>query len=328
MDTIIDTNPEETTELDKRVQRAITNLVTSDSGKVWSRLEKIVEKTPIPSSNCMGYCYSIKTDANGNLRTKDLIEFLDTKVVDYSIPKKQINDATKVLLEDNSTSKILELGKIAKGLFTDLKKTGEGGEFLLYLLIIEVLGHPQLLSKMPLKTSGKMHYQGVDGVHFSCSSEDNSLSLYWGESKMYKNIKTGVKDCLESLQQYLTDPISNDSVQTRDIHLISSNIAANVDAPHLEEFLLKFFDKDNDFSNNVIYKGACLVGFDADIYETKSSETIKSLAEGQIDEWINVIEKRFKKMPKIQSKEIHFFLLPCSSVEEFRKLFLKEVLPC
>ncbi len=129
-----------------RIEKAIDNLLVGSCGEIDSKLEQVSFDIEIEGTNSKGYCYSLKVDANGDLRLKDLVEFIDTKLVDYAIPKKDIDEARKHLNDTRSTSKILALKKRAKTLFTDLEKTGEGGEILLYILVLEYLKIPQLIS--------------------------------------------------------------------------------------------------------------------------------------------------------------------------------------
>ena len=84
-----------------------------------------------------------------------------------------------------------------------MNKTGEGGEILLYILTQDILKLPQLISKMSLKTSTKMHYQGADGVHFQYNSITGNLELYWAEAKMYQDLNAAVANCFDSLKEFL-----------------------------------------------------------------------------------------------------------------------------
>jgi hypothetical protein len=78
----------------------------------------------------------------------------------------------------NSTEAIAELVERAKRSFTDLAKTGEGGEMLLFLLAERFLQLPQILCKMDLKTDSRMHYHGADGVYAGVTSS-GTLKLFW-----------------------------------------------------------------------------------------------------------------------------------------------------
>jgi HamA len=312
-----------------RIERAIDNLLVGTSGEIKSRIEQISFDFEIDGTKSKGYCYGLKVDANGNLRLKDLVEFMDTKLIDYAIPKKEIDEASKYLYDTGSTSKIIKLKKKANSLFTDLKKTGEGGEILLYILVLEYLKLPQLISKMALKTSGQVHYQGADGVHVKYDNKTDRLNLYWGESKMYQSMSRAMDDCLDSVKGYLLDPQSAISVQERDLELITANINANVNDEKLENMLVRYFDKDDSLSNDIEYKAVCFIGFNRNVYKSKglikSSEEIKATINEKVSEWYKTLEGKIKGRPRLALKEMHIFLMPFPSVEEFRNYFLGEV---
>ena len=311
-----------------RIESALNSLLVNSKGEINSRIENVCFGLNIPNTQAKGYCYFLKSDGNGNLRLKDLIEYIDTKLVEYAIPKKEIDAAAKYLAETNSPSKILQLRKKASALFTDLAKTGEGGEILLYILIQEFLKFPQLISKMSLKTSGQVHYHGADGVHVSYDTHTDSLNLYWGEAKMYADVSDGIRECFNSLSKYLIDSQSYKSVQERDLQLITAHLAENVNNPELEDLLVRYFDKDDDLSNKLIYKGICFIGFDSDKYPlqpmTKTMEEIKLEISNQITHWHSKLCTQITNND-LQLKDIHVFLMPFPSVSDFRDYYLEEI---
>lgn len=312
-----------------RIEKALDNLLVKAKGEIKSRIEEIAFSVKVEKTESVAYCHCLKVDANGNLRLKDLVEFIDKKIVEYAIPKQEIDDAREYLIETGSPMKFQDLRKKAENLFTDLEKTGEGGEILLYILVQEFLKLPQLISKMSLKTSGQLHYQGADGIHVGYNSSSNILDLYWGEAKMYSNVRDGIDKCVKSIKSFLLDPLSASSVHERDIHLITSNINSNVNNAELEDVLVRYFDKDDDFSNYVEYKGLCFVGFDINNYpssgEKKTTNEIKSELEGEIKNWFTIISEKINKIDNLKVKEMHFFLMPFPSVAEFRKYYLETV---
>lgn len=312
------------------IAKAMDNLLIKSKGELLSRIEQVSSEITIEGTKSVATCYMLKLDANGNTRLRELVDFIDTKLIEYSIPKKEIDKAKKYFIETGSPSKVDELKNKAKTLFTDLNKTGEGGEILLYILIQEILKIPQLISKMSLKTSGNLHYNGADGIHVEVDSENNNLNLYWGESKMYADLSNAISSCFESLKGFLLDTQGCSSTQERDLQLITSNINANVHDDELEDYLVKFFDKDDDFSNRVLYKGVCFIGFDHDSYPsvddlTKTNDLVKRLITQKIDRWCKSVSKGIIKHKNLELKEIHVFLMPFPSVEEFREYFLKKI---
>lgn len=310
------------------IEKAFDNLlVKSEDYK--SRLYEICFDLDIPDTKAKGYCYCVHLDGNGKPRVQDLIEFAADRILEYAIPKKELEKAKQHLIDTGSNSKIMSLRRKATTLFTNLKTTGEGGELLLYVFIQDILKLPQLISKMSLKTSGQVHYHGVDGVHVKYDPIDDSLNLYWGEAKMYDKIGTAITNCFTSLSGFLLDPLSATSVPERDLQLISGNIAANVDNTNLEDLLVRYFDKDDNLSNKLTYKGVCFVGFDYTGYPDKpltmKIEQLKAEINLNVKKWFSAVSKGIKNHNDLELYEIHVFLVPFPSVAAFRDGFLKEI---
>ena len=313
-----------------RIENAINNLLIKPNEALKSRIEEVRYCIDIPDTNSKGYCYCLKVDANGTLRLKDLRDYLDTRIVDYAIPKKEIDEAKNDFNNTGSTRKIIQLKKKAENLFTDLNKTGEGGEILLYILTQDILKLPQLISKMSLKTSPKMHYHGADGIHFQYDSITGNLELYWAEAKMYQDLNAAMVSCFDSLKGFLLDPKGCKSTQERDIDLITSNIHQNINNEAIEDILVEYFDKDKEQSNHLVYKGVCFIGFDYDKYPsntdiTKTTADIKNAILVEYDKWHNSVGDKIKEHMNLDKKEIHVFLMPFPSVDEFRQYYLQTI---
>jgi hypothetical protein len=141
-------------------------------------------------------------------------------IADYAIPRSKLAKAKARDHKYNSTESVAALIQQARLSFTDLAKTGEGGEMLLFLLAERFLKLPQILCKMDLKTDPRMHYHGADGVYAGVNA-DGLLKLYWGESKIYKNVSAAIQDCLASLAPYLIEPEHEGAERERDLVLLS-----------------------------------------------------------------------------------------------------------
>lgn len=308
------------------IEESIERLLITSDGEIKSRLEEISVEFEIENTKAIGHCYCVKLDGNGNVRWKDLIDFMVDQIVDYAIPRKEIIEATKYLNEKGSTAKIIALKEKARNLFTNIQTTGEGGEMMIYLLAKEYLKIPQLLSKMSLKTSGNVHYHGVDGIHVKYDPKADSLCLYWGESKMYGELSQAITSCFESLKGFLLDTMGTGSVQERDLHLITANISSSVSDEKLEDLLVRYFDKDDELSNKVEYRGICFVGFDCSSYPTtpksKTLDILKDEITKELNKWKKKLSSGITKHTNLELFEIHVFMIPFPSVEEFRAYFL------
>lgn len=308
------------------ISQAIEDLIIKSDNELHSRIELIKKDIKFDSTETSAHFYFIKLDGNGNPRKRDLLQYVATKILDYSIPKKDQIVAREYFLKNNSSSKVIELERKARELFVDLEKTGELGEMLLYILTEDILKLPQIISKMTLKTSGKLHYQGADGVHFNYNESNDTLDLYWGESKMEKTITSALSNCFDSIVPFLTDPISYDSTQNRDLQLITSNIAENINNQKLENFLVNYFDLNSDYSNKLNFKGICFIGFNVKNYPTKPKEkTTSSLFNEfniKLKSWKKSVVTQLNNYPDIKNFEINIFLMPFESVDKMREEFL------
>ena len=167
-----------------------------------------------------------------------------------------------------------------------------------------------------------MHYHGADGVYASIS-DNGTLKLYWGESKMYKNAKAAIRDCLNSLAPFLTEDEHEGADRERDLVLLSDR--ADLNDPALTAAFKKYFDRTSAMSNRVEYCGVALIGFDTLIYDDDGSqgfaETVADRARAEVRELLDDVDARMVA-EKLDNFEIQFLCVPVPSVEEFRSEFL------
>jgi hypothetical protein len=269
------------------------------------------------------HCHCLTVDGNGRVQPHRLAEFMRNAVADYAIPRSQLAKAKARDTKYNSTEAVTSLVEQARRSFTDLAKTGEGGEMLLFLLAERFLKLPQVLCKMDLKTDSRMHYHGADGVYAGVTPE-GVLKLYWGESKIYKDAATAIKDCLASVAPFLIEPEHEDAGRERDLILLSDK--ADLSDPALTEALKRYFDKTSPMSKRVKYCAVALVGFDAAFYPGDQIQAVADkMAEAariELNKWRATIGTRLKK-EKLEQVEVELFCLPLPSAEDFRAAFLK-----
>jgi len=242
-------------------------------------------------------------------------------VADYAVPRSKLAEAKARDLKYNSTEAVSALVEQARRSFTHLATTGEGGEMLLFLLAERFLKLPQILCKMDLKTDAQVHYHGADGVYAGVT-EEGTLKLYWGESKIYKDASAAIRDCLASLAPFLVEPESENAERERDLILLSDK--ADLSDPSLTEALKRYFDRNSTMSKRVQYCGVALVGFDAAFYPgdgVKAVATqIAKAARAELKTWQTRIGERVKS-EKLDQFEIQLFCLPLPSAESFRAAF-------
>lgn len=269
------------------------------------------------------HCYFLPVDGNGRVRMKPLAEFLRDQIIDYAIPRRTIQDAYQQASETGSMAAISNLHERARRLFTDLARSGEGGELLLFAVAEALFGITQIICKMTLKTSTRMHYHGSDGVYAEARA-DGGLNLYWGESKIYGDAGAAIRNCMESLAPFLRDPEGEDAARDQDILLI--NEFANFSDERMIAVLKRFLDKNDPSSLSVRHCGFALTAFDCDSYpgadiEAKADELAASIAQ-QLAGWVQAADGRIRH-EQLERFDIHFICIPMPSADEFRRYFLK-----
>jgi hypothetical protein len=153
---------------------------------------------------------------------------------------------------------------------------------------------------------------------------DGMLKLYWGESKIYKDVGAAIRDCFASLAPFLVEPEHEDAERERDLVLLHDK--ADLSNPLLTDALKRYFDKTSVMSKRVQYCGVGLVGFDAAFYPGANvkavADEIAKSARVQLDQWKSTISTRIEA-EKLGLVEIDIFCLPLPSAEGFRSAFLK-----
>ncbi|AAS39785.1 TPA: DUF1837 domain-containing protein [Bacillus cereus] len=273
------------------------------------------------------HCYMIGFNGNDQPRVKDLARAVAARLIDYAIPRSEIMEAQEKDQKSNTTVNTVELKMKAKQLFTSLKKSGEGGEMLLYMLVQAFLGLPQLLCKMPLKTSSEMHYHGADGIHIGYDRNTKKLALYWGESKLYKSFDSALKNCLDSLKPFLFDDGGTQASQNRDLQLITDNL--DLCNEELEDAILDFLNPNSPSFKKMQYRGVCLIGFDNGAYplvpNSKDEDSVLNEIKDELGRWEKKLEKQIKNRTPLDSFILEVFLVPFPCVKTFRDSFLGEL---
>ncbi|ALI98928.1 HamA C-terminal domain-containing protein [Rufibacter tibetensis] len=290
-------------------------------------LKEVKKEVSVAGTKAVVHFYLINFDGNQSPRVADLAEFLSFRLLDYCIPRDEIQRAKEEDLKNNSSVQITKLGKKAKLLLTDLEKTGEGGELMLYALAQEYLKMPQLLCKMPLKTSSQMHVHGVDGVHVKFDPGSGCLAIYWGESKMHQTFGSAVDDCFESVGKFLSNTGGSGTQFQRELQLMISNI--DLLDNDLEEAILTYLDKDHVNYTKAKNCAVCLVAFDYKRYPLGPNQTQLQdlLAEAikKVDKWIKRVGTSLVAKAPLHTYDIELFIVPFPSVDGFRQSFLEEL---
>jgi hypothetical protein len=293
-------------------------------------LHDVEVHSTIDDTRVVCHCHALKLDVHGRPLIRELVQVICDQVMDFAIPRSQIEAAEAEYQATGSTSRFARLAVEARRLFTDLAKSGEGGELLLFVLAERLLRLPQLLCKMSLKTNARMHVHGADGLHAGVDHETGNLVLYWGESKIYGDATTAIRECLASLSPMLLDDGNGGSASDLDLQLLQRHVDLNDEA--LESALKGFLDIEGENYASVEFRGLCLVGFDCEAYPTAPQgptppvdlQAVIGSVAALLPQWKRQIKNRVIT-EKLDIFGIHFICVPFPSADDFRARLLKEL---
>ena len=307
----------------------LVSLARGTPNELHSFLGQLEVDIPIANTMTKGHAYFILNDGNGRPRIEALTQELTNFALEYAIPRSKINEAIAELAKTNSPYALNALQRDAKNLFTELDKSGEGGELLLFWFAERVLKLPQIISKMSIKTSSNMHFHGSDGVHADIDPTDGLLRLYWCESKIHASLKKAITATLDSINKFLLLPFSFGGTQDNDIRLI--NYLGDLGDSQATYALKQFLDPKNPNFCSVKNCAICLVGGTSPSYSSLSGtpqEILNQLDTSlrtELPDWISHTQSKIKNL-KIEEFIIHVIYVPLPNADDYRVKFKKAII--
>lgn len=208
------------------------------------------------------------------------------------------------------------------------KTVGEPGELILFLLLEAVLKAPQMACKMSLKTSEEMPVHGSDAIHLKFDPASGTLTLYWGESKLYATLSDALEEVCTSIKAFRTAK-DGKTPRERDIAILCDHM--NVDDASAKEAIKKFFDPYESEYMNLCEVYSCFVGFDfayfkklSQVEKTKAEDAFKKEYLDRVKSACDLFADKINTH-KLHTLRFHFFMIPFPSVEVFRTLYLEKL---
>lgn len=269
--------------------------------------------------------YAIKMNAN-EFNYSFLQNQLLDPVIDYAISRE---------VKKQYSNRPATLSKKARDKFKEYSKNeGELGELLLFCFLEAHLKAPKILSKLELKTSTNMYVNGADGVHF-LELEDGNYQLIFGESKMYKEIKTAFDKALKSIYEFkneINEKGKSKSGINHEKSLISDNLSKETFSDDEKKFLKSLIYPNESQKFYVDDAFGIFVGFEIEISEEekcmsnmKFRELIKSKIIEEVSGCLGEIAEKIKQYC-LQGHDFYVYVVPFTDLDSSRKEILKEVI--
>lgn len=284
-----------------------------------SCIESIAHAEKISGIHAELRLHCLKLNGNGEPMVKALAEALYRYIIDYCLSCRDRPD----LLDNRQAAKVI---KEARSLFRHPARSednpdtsGEAGESLLFFLIEAILGAPQLVAKMELKTNSNDEVKGSDGIHARWNEDDLVVDFYFGEAKLYKSAGDAVSAALKSI-----DSFHESKMYKHEFTMITKHFK------YADDEVRKAIEEHISLGEpgpTARINHACLIGYDCKHYEGTASPTnkqtidaLKTSLTSDSKALSELLNKRFERFSK-KHLRFDFFFMPFPSVQEFRDAF-------
>lgn len=262
----------------------------------------------------------------------ELVDAVSLHVMNFCLPRKQVNEVTE-LYQKVGVEEFMHRMEVMRQEAYDLFKrahiatnrNGEAGELILYLLTEWLLGAPQIIAKMALKTNTEMPVHGADGVHVRYCPDTGRLFVYWGEAKLYQDIGAAITEAAKSIAESLTD----EKVK-HEITLVKRYIDFSDMSDPAKKALLEMLDPFGPGYKDRLDVITCLIAFDFDAFASVQAGTgdaegaFAALALTKLEEVAPKIATALKDKG-MASQPVELFMVPVPSVSRMRELFQDKI---
>jgi hypothetical protein len=269
----------------------------------------------------------------GKATIHELVEIAWLHLMPFALTRQEIAKVDALygkIPAEEFRLKTTQLNAAAASLFVKAHKatnrSGEAGELMLYLLTEWILQAPQVIAKMTLKTNPQMPVHGADGIHVRYCTETSRLFIYWGESKMYADVKAAIVSAAKSIAKSLGQEELDHELQL---------VQRNIEFTGLDEdgkaALLRFLDPHEEAYNDRKDIITCLIGFDFNGFEkanAKGGDNAEPIFRDLAKEALTDIAPKVSEALKaagLTGQDIELFLFPLPAVQEFRDLFQAKI---
>ena len=310
------------TELDPTVQLATLNDLLSVCKKNYDDcVDTVTHQQAIRGVTATTRLHHLKFDGNGQPLITALAEYLYEHIIGYCIAARNRPETLSLLNATRLTKEAKELFRNPIATNDDPDETGEAGEMLLYFLMEAVLGAPQVVAKMELKTNKAMEIHGSDGIHMACNPIDSMVDVYFGEAKLYQDIGAAMTSAFKSIEAFHTADMCRHEFKMVTKHFKHADLSVQTAVTDLL--------RDGVPTQNVRVNHALLIGYNWDGFNGLPQQPVRKLVAEFQARYVadaprlhELLQKRFESFAH---KHLRFevFFLPFTKVQDFRDAFNK-----
>lgn len=263
--------------------------------------------------------HHLRFDGNGQPKVEALVQCLANHVIDYAIASRNRPALLTAQEAAKFTQEARKLFRVVAAPDGTAELAGEAGELLLYFLLETVIGAPQVVAKIELKTNPALEINGSDGIHMRWNAEDELVDIYFGECKMYTSVSSALTSAFSSIEQFHANGMraheyamatkffkgADENVQAAVTHLLDSG------TPGPEARI----------------NHACLIGYDWAASGVEPNQAVAEIEAEYRQQFLadaprlhRLLQSRFDSCQRTQFG-FEVFFLPLDTVQAFRDAF-------
>ena len=180
---------------------------------------------------------------------------------------------------------------------------------------------PKLLTKLELKTAANDYVKGADGVHL-LQLDEKSYQIVFGESKLYEDLETGIRDAFASIQRMIKDGLHKIFYEK---HLVDSNILKeNVSEDELQLLKKILIPAENDEDLEVDNSFGVFIGFEIPVTDEERqvsnsqfrNDIVNKVKQAVIQQ-LPMINRYLKRSNSV-GYQFYFYVVPFTKVDTRR----------
>jgi len=261
--------------------------------------EKIITEK-IAETDLAAYLVGFDVDDDGNnvYRLKSLVQLLLKAIPEFamgyfgnagSTPNTEImdvvTDSAKAIYKIDAFQKVRDLygngAEIDDEVADRYLRKGEFGELILHVLLRDFKNTIPLISKIYFRDSFGTAVHGFDAIHI----QPDTKTLWLGESKIYKDGKTGIRSLIQDIQ----DHIQGEYMES-EFAIVSRKVKLFEDIPD-RQYWLDLMDKTTTLKeqlNDIVIPLLC----------TYESENFSKYNDEGLQEFITAYESEVRELKK------------------------------
>ena len=282
---------------------------------------KAMENEPLARDNKMNL-FVLKV-VNNEFDYDGLTEELQNSLITYALSRHTVDDLVQQKKFGNLSSYARE--KIRKA----NENKGELGELLLYCFLESHLNAPKLLTKLELKTAANDYVKGADGVHL-LQLDEKSYQIVFGESKLYEDLETGIRDAFASIQRMIKDGLHKIFYEK---HLVDSNILKeNVSEDELQLLKKILIPAENDEDLEVDNSFGVFIGFEIPVTDEERqvsnsqfrNDIVNKVKQAVIQQ-LPMINRYLKRSNSV-GYQFYFYVVPFTKLDTRRTAIINDLI--